>query len=154
MGEVATIVLKKVAPGKHTDWGHRTTASTLSRVKYVAVGRIIYSFNYFVYFIKTNHTYTHRPLHAMLWGLSIVLSFVILLPNTPWLCARKRYGDIKMSPQLRCSHTLTQLWGHPCPHNSATARAHTHTQSCVRCILRTSYCSPLLFPFVVGLKLL
>ena len=47
----------------------------------------------------------------------------------PWLCARKCYGDIKMSPQLRCSHTLTQLWGHPCPHNSATARAHKHTQS-------------------------
>ena len=65
----------------------------------------------------------------MLWGLSIVLSFVLLLPNTPWLCARKCYGDIKMSPQLRWSHTLTQLWGHPCPHNSATAnpQIHTHT---------------------------
>ena len=72
---------------------------------------------------------THRRLHAVLWGLSIVLSFVILLPNTPWLCARKCYGDIKMSPQLRWSHTLTQLWGHPCPHNSATARAHTHTHT-------------------------
>ena len=72
-------------------------------------------------------THTHRPSHAVLWGLSIVLSFVLLLPNTPWLCARKCYGDIKMSPQLRWSHTLTQLWGHPCPHNSATARAHPHT---------------------------
>ena len=73
---------------------------------------------------KYTHTHTHIPLHAVLWGLSIVLSFVILLPNTPWLCARKCYGDIKMSPQPRWSHTLTQLWGHPCPHNSATARAH------------------------------
>ena len=43
-------------------------------------------------------THTHRPSHAVLWGLSIVLSFVLLLPNTPWLCA----------------------WKCPCPHNSAT----------------------------------
>ncbi len=29
---------------------------------------------------------------------------------------------------------------------------HTHTQSCVRCILRTSYCSPLLFPLLLDLN--
>ena len=92
-----------------------------------------------------------RPLHAVLWGLSIVLSFVILLPNTPWLCARKCYGDIKMSPQLRWSHTLTQLWGHPCPHNSATARAHTHThththtQTCKHRQTGSSHCSSFVY---------
>ena len=75
------------------------------------------------------HVWQTGRLDAALWGLSIVLSFVLLLPNTPWLCARKCYGDIKMPPQLRWSHTLTQLWGHPCPHNSATARAQTHTHN-------------------------
>ena len=34
-----------------------------------------------------------------------------------------------MSPQLRCSHSFTQLWGRPCPHNSATANPHTHTHT-------------------------
>ena len=76
------------------------------------------------------HTHTHKlvntgkpPLHAVLWGLSIVLSFVILLPNTPWLCARKRYGDIKMSPQLRWSHTSATSYFCDCQ------STHTHTHN-------------------------
>ena len=85
----------------------------------------------------------HTRVDAVLCGLSIVLSFVLLLPNPPWLCARKCYRDIKMSPQLRCSHTLTQLWGHPCPHNSATARAHT--QTCQHRQTGSSHCSSFVY---------
>ena len=40
-------------------------------------------------------------------------------------------------------------WGNQC---SPIVVGHTHTQSCVRCILRTSYCSPLLFPLLLDLN--
>ena len=56
-----------------------------------------------------------------------------------------------MSPQLRWSHTLTQLWGHPCPHNSATASAvypALYTRRCgaklINCLSPNSrICQPL-----------
>ena len=40
----------------------------------------------------------------------------------------------------------------PTPEDGMAIQTHTHLQSCVRCILRTSYCSPLLFPLLLDLN--
>ena len=64
----------------------------------------------------------------------------------------------------KCGQTIEfPLWGTIVPLNFLVAYycsivASTphyipvHTQSCVRCILRTSYCSPLLFPLLLDLN--
>ena len=86
---------------------------------------------------KLTHT-----LHMALVGYLIVFSFV-----------------------TKCGQTIEfLLWGTIVPLNflvgyhcsiaasTPTYGVRVHTQSCVRCILRTSYCSPLLFPLLLDLN--
>ena len=66
-------------------------------------------------------------------------SCFVLIKNNPLLILPV------LSTGLKFCTTLTA--------RGPTSRTCTSTQSCVRCILRTSYCSPLLFPLLLDLNL-
>ena len=91
---------------------------------------------------------THTCVNTFNQGPLIVLplcghSFFQRCPH--WFCTQNNTGD--STPTEDCCPSIVNV-----PGLNAYIQTHTHTQSCVRCILRTSYCSPLLFPLLLDLN--
>ena len=90
------------------------------------------------------HTHTHVTVHMALVGYLIVFSIMAKCGQTIEFLL---WGTIVL---------LNFLVGYHCSIVASTPQptcmAYAFTQSCVRCILRTSYCSPLLFPLLLDLN--
>ena len=83
---------------------------------------------------------TH-PTHGTCGVLDCLLFCGIMWPNY-----RISLVGYHCSIEFPCGVPLFYCCKYP------TLYTRTHSQSCVRCILRTSYCSPLLFPLLLDLN--
>ena len=97
-----------------------------------------------VWMPKQSHTHTHT-LHMALVGYLIVFSFVTNCGHANYRISLVGYH---CSIEFPCGVPLFYC----CKYPTLYTRTNSRTQSCVRCILRTSYCSPLLFPLLLDLN--